>query len=122
MSNLINRNAAKEQFNDIPPFIGMTGGCVQQMLDSVPAADAVEIKTLEAWLYEIAMNNSQNSLGFSCEEIISRLDGLRTYAKEKAEEAAKCDGCGERSPATGWCKEKGIYTEPGGTCQNGGAG
>ena len=34
----------------------------------------------------------------------------------------KCDGCNERSPATGWCEEKGVYTEPGGTCQSGGAG
>lgn len=122
MSGLINRKAAKEKFNDIPPFIGMTGGCVQQMLDDVPAADAVEIKTLEAWLYEIAMNNTQNTLGGACEENIRRLDGLRTYAKEKAEEATKCDGCDERSPVTGWCEEKGIYTEPGGTCQSGGAG
>lgn len=34
----------------------------------------------------------------------------------------KCDGCNERSPATGWCEEKGMYTEPGGTCPSGGVG
>ena len=43
MSDLISRKAAKEKFDDIPPFIGMTGGCVQQMLDNVPASDAVEL-------------------------------------------------------------------------------
>ena len=48
-----------------------------------PAVDAVEVETLEAWLYEIAMNNTMNFLCDACEEIISRLDGLRLFARER---------------------------------------
>ena len=50
-----------------------------------PAVDAVEIETLQAWLYEIAINNSNNPLSYACEEIISRLDGLRVFARERKE-------------------------------------
>ena len=48
-----------------------------------PAVDAVEVETLKAWLYEIAMNNTSNYLGDACEVIISRLDGLRVFARER---------------------------------------
>lgn len=41
---------------------------------------------------------------------------------DESETSGRCDECDERSPVTGWCEEKGIYTEPGGTCQSGGAG
>lgn len=44
--------------------------------------DAVEIDTIRAWLYEMAMNNTDNYLCNACEEIISRLDGLREFAKD----------------------------------------
>lgn len=47
--------------------------------------DAVEVDVLKAWLYEIAMNNADNSLCEDCEEIISRLDGLRVFARERRE-------------------------------------
>lgn len=43
MQDLISRESAKERFNDIPPFIGMTGGCVQQMLDTVADANAIQL-------------------------------------------------------------------------------
>lgn len=49
--------------------------------------DAVEVKTLEAWLYEIAMNNTNNYLCEACEEIIRRLDGLRVFAGERKDNA-----------------------------------
>lgn len=42
--DLISRKAAKEKFNDIPPFIGMTGGCVQQMLDDIPAVEVEPVR------------------------------------------------------------------------------
>ena len=41
---LIDANSLRTQFDDIPPFIGMTGGCVQQYIDKAPTVDAVEIK------------------------------------------------------------------------------
>lgn len=37
----------------------------------------------EKRLYEIAMNNADTPLCDACEEIISRLDGLRAFAKER---------------------------------------
>lgn len=40
---LIELDAAKKLFDDIPPFIGMTGKCVQEMLDGVPTVDAGEV-------------------------------------------------------------------------------
>lgn len=43
MIEYIERGAAKDQFNDIPPFIGMTGKCVQDMLDKVPSADVAPV-------------------------------------------------------------------------------
>ena len=52
----------------------------------IPTADAVEIDTIKAWLYEIAGNNlrTEKERQFSefCEEIISRLYGLRNFAKD----------------------------------------
>ena len=44
--------------------------------------DAVEVDAIQAWLYEIAMNNTGN-VSRVCEELISRLDGLRVFAKER---------------------------------------
>lgn len=45
--------------------------------------DAVPISVIESWLYEIAFNNTKNYLSAACEEIISRLGGLRVYYREK---------------------------------------
>lgn len=51
-----------------------------------PTADVVEIETLRSWLYSIAINNVgcdvKMNLSETCEDIISRLDGLRNFAKE----------------------------------------
>lgn len=55
---------------------------VCDVLDA-PAVDAVEVETLKAWLYGMAMYNTSNYLGDACEEIISRLDGLRVFARER---------------------------------------
>ena len=40
---LISIEEAKKLFDDIPPFIGITGKCVQEILDGAPAVDAVEV-------------------------------------------------------------------------------
>lgn len=49
--------------------------------------DVVEVDTIKAWLYEMAINNVGCDGDFSkaCEEIISRIDGLRNFAKERSE-------------------------------------
>ena len=48
-------------------------------------ADVVEVETIRAWLYEMAINNVGCDGEFSkaCEEIIARLDGLKNFAKER---------------------------------------
>lgn len=59
---------------------------VIERIDKAPTADVVEIETLKAWLYEIAMNNvgcHVDDLASACEEIASRLDGLRVLAGER---------------------------------------
>ena len=58
---------------------------VRHFLAKLPKVDAVEVDALKAWLYEIAMNNVDNYLCEACEEIISRLDGLRVFARERRE-------------------------------------
>ena len=57
-----------------------------EFVQEFPAADVVEVDALKAWLYEMAMNNTDNCLCTACEEIISRLDGLRVFAKERRTE------------------------------------
>lgn len=61
----------------------VVGQTLKRYVRKAPAVDAVEVEALEAWLYEIAMNNTGHPLCDACEEIISRLDGLRLFAKER---------------------------------------
>lgn len=52
-------------------------------------ADVVEVETIKAWLYEMAINNVgcviDGNFSNACEEIISRIDGLSNFAKERSE-------------------------------------
>ena len=52
-------------------------------------ADVVEVETIKAWLYEMAINNVgcviDGDFSNACEEIIARLDGLKNFAKERSE-------------------------------------
>lgn len=54
-----------------------------------PTADVVEVETIKAWLNEMAINNVgcviDGDFSNACEEIISRIDGLRNFAKERSE-------------------------------------
>lgn len=61
---------------------------VEQAIKDAPTVDAVEVDALKAWLYQIAINNTGvpvKDFSTACEEIISRLDGLRTFAGERRE-------------------------------------
>ncbi len=51
-------------------------------IEDAPTVDAVEVDAIQAWLYEIAMNNT-GDVSRVCEELISRLDGLRVFAEER---------------------------------------
>lgn len=53
------------------------------LLDTLPKVDAVPVADIEAWLYQIAMNNATRPLREACVEIISRLDGLRRFSMER---------------------------------------
>lgn len=61
---------------------------IKMVLDQ-PTADVVEVETIKAWLYGMAINNVccfiDRDFSNACEEIIARLDGLRNFAKERSE-------------------------------------
>lgn len=82
MDDLIRRSALLAEYDRV--HVGPPGGARKLMEDAI-AVDAVEIDALRAWLYEIAMNNTNNYLSYACEEIISQLDGLRVFAMERKE-------------------------------------
>ena len=56
-------------------------------LDDQPTADVVEVETIKSWLYEMAINNVgyviDGDFSDACQEIISRLDGLRKFTQER---------------------------------------
>lgn len=61
------------------------------LLKKVESGDFVEVETLKSWLYEIAMNNvgcPVKDFSAACEEIISRLDGLRAFERDRKEDEA----------------------------------
>ena len=63
-------------------------GYAKAFIDHAPTVDAVEVDAIKSWLYQIAMNNvgvPVRDFSTACEEIISRLDGLRTFATERRE-------------------------------------
>lgn len=53
-------------------------------------SDVVKVETVKSWLYEMAFNNVgcvvNGDFSDACEEIISRLDGLRSFARDKGDE------------------------------------
>ena len=85
MSEYIERGAAKALFNDIPPFVGMTGKCVQDMLDKVQAADVVEVKH-GRWLYK-------RCVVFDCTKDLYRCSECNTSWDAKSH---YCPNCGAK--------------------------
>lgn len=74
--------------NSITKKITLADGIsIYDSVKNASTADVVEVETIKAWLYEMAINNVGCDGDFSkaCEEIISRLDGLRNFAKERSE-------------------------------------
>ena len=72
--------------------------CIKGTTDEIPdtdercgsfknKADFVEVETIKSWLYEMALNNvgcyTEGDFSNACEEIISRLEGLKRYSIEK---------------------------------------
>ena len=54
------------------------------LMDATPAADVVEVSAVEAWLLNIALNNT-GRVSNVCEELASRMDGLRKFAADRRE-------------------------------------
>ena len=56
-------------------------------IEYTPTADVVEVGTLKNWLLELAKNNVgyviDGNFAEVCMDLISRLDGLRNFAKER---------------------------------------
>ena len=64
---LIDANALRVQFDDIPPFIGVTGGCVQQAIDKAPTVDAVEVVRCKDCKHRVVgWNNGAYHCGNPC--------------------------------------------------------
>lgn len=64
--------------------------CAETIEDEIldlPTADVVEVGVFQDWLNEIAFNNVgvDGTLVNACIEIISRLDGLRIFARERSD-------------------------------------
>ena len=43
MARMIDADALRKQFDDIPPFVGLAGSLVHQYIDEAPTVDAVEV-------------------------------------------------------------------------------
>lgn len=63
---------------------------VGMMIEDAPTADVVEIEMLRDWLWEIALNSVGcdfvGDFSIACQDIISRLDGLKRFAEERRTE------------------------------------
>lgn len=89
MIEYLNRETVLKELdrNSITKKITLSDGVsIYDSIQKLPTADVVEVETIKSWLYSIAINNVNNNGDFSdvCEEIISRIDGLRRFAKERS--------------------------------------
>lgn len=89
MIEYLNRETVMKELdrNSITKKITLSDGVsIYDSIQKLPTADVVEVETIKSWLYSIAINNVNNNGDFSdaCEEIISRLDGLRRFTNERS--------------------------------------
>ena len=82
MDELISRSALLAEYDRQHEG---TPGRARKLIEKAPAVDAVEMNMLKNWLYKIAMTTPNNYLCDACERIISNLDGLRVFARERKE-------------------------------------
>ena len=83
---LIDANELKKQKTILwDEAMGFCDCVLMDDIDDAPTVDAVEVDAISEWLYQIAMNNvgSPSLLSAACIEIISRLGGLVTFARER---------------------------------------
>lgn len=66
--------------------------CAETIEDEIlelSGADVVKVETVRAWLYEMAFNSVgcvvNGDFSDACEDIISRLDGLRNFARDRSD-------------------------------------
>jgi len=75
---LIDADKLKECFSE-PTF---KNEMVKIIIDRQPSEQVFTRKQLEGWLYEIALNNTENDFGKYVEEIINRLNGFERYVED----------------------------------------
>ena len=95
---LIDANALRTQFDDIPPFIGLTGGCVQQYIDKAPTVDAVEV-VHGRWLPKMLVGGFAEEWGYVCSCcgcVVSERSGLGQY-KDNNQQLNYCPNCGAKN-------------------------
>ena len=89
MARYIDADKFAERIKLSPAFKNMAfeGDLLQRvvldLIGNALTADVVEVDTLKDWLLEIALNNVGGDFSIACQDIISRLDGLRNFAKER---------------------------------------
>ena len=97
---LIDANALKAKFDDIPPFIGLTGGCVQQCIDEAPTVDAVEVVHARWIRYKDEQENSVKYICSNCGDYHAfRNDGgspFLTSERTFNENFVYCRKCGAK--------------------------
>lgn len=67
-------DALRKQFDDIPVFIGMTGGCVQQFIDKQPTIDAAPVVHGQ-WIKTVQENGCTEWTEFRCSVCGAVFDG-----------------------------------------------
>jgi len=133
---LISVDEAKKLFDDIPPFIGMTGKCVQEMLDGVPTMDVVPVDGIRVDIMSLSLENQEAVLNVS---ICGKPNEVKIpFSKEVAEVVhaewldlrfdpmwksmlATCSHCEVRGEVRGKANECGFAVPDSDYCPNCGA-
>lgn len=86
MAEYINRKQIQYTWWQKPDGTFTDGVTLESIINAMPTADVVEFDVIKKWLHDLAFNNVgvkfDGDFSNACEEIISRLDGLRDFAKE----------------------------------------
>ena len=88
---LIELDAAKKLFDDIPPNIGMTGKCVQEMLDKAPRVDA---RCLKSHLCESLAGaiSACDAFNKAAENLMPRRENIKTALVKLLYGHVPCEG------------------------------
>lgn len=86
---MINANELRTQFDNIPPYIGLSGSLVQQYIDKAPTVDAVEV------VHGRWVNSYMNRYGHPCH--CCSVCGFKASHQDKN----YCPNCGAKMDGDG---------------------